>query len=74
MGVAQSLIWGEFEDFVAREEARVFVAAAKAAGDDARLIDVAGIGHFETATPKSKAWPTVNTEIRRMLGMNRMKR
>ena len=67
IGVRQTLIWGSLEDYVPETQAREFVAAARAAGDDAKLVIVPGAGHFETASPTSPAWSTVLAEIRSML-------
>lgn len=71
LGVRQTLISGQYEDFVPLAKAGAFVAKAGAAGDDARLIVIPGIGHFETASPYSKAWPEVLRAIVDMLGMER---
>ena len=59
LGVRQIMIWGSGETYVPRNQAENYVTAARRAGDDARLIIVPGVGHFETASPRSTAWPTV---------------
>lgn len=69
LGVRQTLISGQYEDFVPLAKAGAFVAKAGAAGDDARLIVIPGIGHFEPASPYSKAWPVVLQAIEEMLGI-----
>lgn len=69
LGVPQILIWGEYEEFVPTPLAQDFVAAANRAGDDAQLVRVPGIGHFETASPASAAWPQVLLAIRTLLGV-----
>ena len=67
LGIAQILIWGEHDDFVPLPLARQHVSAAARRGDRARLIVVPGVGHFETASPLSPAWPTVLNAIRSLL-------
>jgi pimeloyl-ACP methyl ester carboxylesterase len=67
LGVRQVLVWGEHEEFVPVALARAHVAAATAAGDSARLIEVPGAGHFELANPSSGAWPIVLDAIRSVL-------
>ena len=71
LGVRQTLISGQYEEFVPLAKAGAFVAKAGAAGDDARLIVIPGIGHFESASPYSKAWPEVLLAIKEMLGAGR---
>ena len=65
--VPQLLIWGEHEDFVPRALAERHVRAATRAGDRARLTIVPAVGHFETASPASSAWPTVRAGVRSLL-------
>lgn len=67
LGVPQILIWGEHDDFVPLPLARQHVSAAARRGDRARLIVVPRVGHFETASPLSPAWPTVLDAIRSLL-------
>jgi acetyl esterase/lipase len=65
--VRQVMIWGSRENFVPEARARRHVAAARAAGDEAELLIVPGAGHFETASPKSSAWPVVLSSVRSLL-------
>jgi acetyl esterase/lipase len=67
LGLQQILIWGEHELFVPPALARSHVEAATQAGDRARVIVVPGAGHFELASPRSSAWPTVRDAIRSLL-------
>lgn len=67
LGVPQILVWGEHEDFVPLSLARRHVDAATRAGDRARLVVIPAIGHFESASPQSSAWPTVLEAIRSLL-------
>lgn len=69
LGVRQTLIWGSRENYVPESQARDFVAAARAAGDQAELLIVPEAGHFETASPASMAWPTVLSAIRSVLAV-----
>lgn len=68
LGVRQTMIWGSRESYVPEWQASSYVAAARAAGDDAALVVIPGAGHFETASPKSAAWPVVLSAIQSMLG------
>jgi acetyl esterase/lipase len=67
LGVAQILIWGEHDNFVPRAIAEQYAHAASQAGDRAELLVVPGVGHFETASPASSAWPHVRGAIRSLL-------
>jgi acetyl esterase/lipase len=68
LGVPQVLIWGERDNFIPRPLAEQYVRAAKKAGDRTQLILVPSVGHFETASPISSAWPAVHKAIRSLLG------
>jgi acetyl esterase/lipase len=63
LGVAQRVLHGATDDVVPIEISRGYVAAAKKSGDDAKLIEVAGAGHFELIDPRSDAWPVVKSTI-----------
>jgi acetyl esterase/lipase len=67
LGVRQVMIWGSHEPYVPAAQAETYVAAARRAGDDVRLVTVPGIGHFESASPLSTAWPTVLASIEGLL-------
>ena len=67
LGLSQILIWGEHEDFVPQPLAERYVAAAIRAGDRARLTLVPAVGHFETASPFTSAWPVVHEAIRSLV-------
>jgi acetyl esterase/lipase len=66
-GTLQVLLWGEHEDFVPRPLAEAYVRAATQSGDQVRLIVIPGVGHFETASPRSTTWPRVESVIRTLL-------
>lgn len=72
LGVPQILIWGDHEEFVPAPLVESYAAAAKQAGDDIELIVVQNTGHFETASPKSTAWPTVLRAVQRLLGNSKI--
>ena len=63
LGVPQRVLHGLNDDVVPIELSRRFVAAARKAGDDSKLIEVAGAGHFELIDPRSRAWPSVNGAV-----------
>jgi len=63
LGVAQRVLHGTNDDVVPLEISRRYVAAAKKSGDDSKLIEVAGAGHFELIDPRSSAWPVVKEAV-----------
>jgi acetyl esterase/lipase len=65
--IPQTLIWGEYDDIVPQPLAQQYVTLATKAGDKVQLIVVPAVGHFETPSPFSSAWPTVEKAIRSLL-------
>jgi acetyl esterase/lipase len=63
LGVAQRVLHGTNDDVVPLEISRRYVAAAKKSGDDSKLIEVPGAGHFELIDPQSSAWPVVKEAV-----------
>jgi acetyl esterase/lipase len=63
LGLRQVLIWGEHEDYVPTPRAREYAEAAARAGDTVSLVIVPGIGHFETGSPYTSAWPAVRAAV-----------
>lgn len=59
LGVRQVIVHGADDRVVASQLSRDYVAAATAQGDDATLVALDGIGHFEPIDPGSAAWPAV---------------
>lgn len=55
-GIPQLLVHGTEDDRVPIAHARSYVEAARAAGDDAELLELPGVGHFEPIDPGSDAW------------------
>ena len=70
LGVAQVLVIGEHEGFVPRAVGERYVAAARKAGDPARLLYLPGMGHFELAMPTTPAWGPVAAAIRGLVDGN----
>lgn len=67
LGIPQMLLLGEHEEFVPRPLAEAYAGAAAQAGDPVRLIVIAGVGHFEIASPYAMPWPQVASAIRSLL-------
>jgi len=57
--IRQRLLHGVDDNLVPIVLSRDYVSAAKEKGDDARLHELAGMGHFELIDPRSAAWPAV---------------
>src|SRR5882757_6861300 len=67
LGVLQVLVVGEHEAFVPLRFAKTYMEAANRAGDQVRLIQIPGVGHFEIASPRASPWPKVDAAIRALL-------
>jgi len=63
LGVPEWLLHGTKDDVVPIELSRRFQAAAAAAGDDARLIELPDAGHFELIDPRTHAWAQVEAAV-----------
>ena len=66
-GIPQIVIMGEHEDFVPEPIARSYVEAATRSGDQAKLIVIPKVGHFEIASPRASTWQAVSSAIRSLL-------
>jgi acetyl esterase/lipase len=55
-GVPVICVHGEVDDTVPIRQSERYVAAARAAGDPARLVRLPGTGHFEVINPADPAW------------------
>lgn len=66
IGVPQVLVLGRFDEGWAPVGRRYF-EAAKAKGDDVRLIEAPESGHFEMIDPDSTTWPLVRDALRDLL-------
>jgi acetyl esterase/lipase len=63
LGIPERLLHGTKDDVVPIEMSRRFQAAAAAAGDDARLIELPDAGHFELIDPRTHAWAAVEAAV-----------
>ena len=71
LAVPQVLIWGREDAMTPLRFGQDYLAAARKAGDDARLVVIPSLGHFEIADPASTAWPVVHRAIDSLLGAGR---
>ncbi len=62
----QRLFSGKDDDIVPIEISRLYAAAAREKGDDARLIELPG-GHFEPVDPLTSQWASVAHEVQALL-------
>ena len=67
LGVPQVLVVGTHEDFVPLPLVQAYAEAARRAGDSVRIMVIPGAGHFELASPRSSAWPKIESAIRSLL-------
>jgi acetyl esterase/lipase len=58
-GVRTVIVHGVLDDIVPVELSRDFCRAARRAGDDTTLVELAGVEHFGVIDPRSAAWPAV---------------
>jgi acetyl esterase/lipase len=58
LGAPQVVVHGVEDDRMPADHARRYARLASSAGDDCRLVEVAG-DHFAPIDPRSTAWPTV---------------
>jgi acetyl esterase/lipase len=63
LGVPQRLVHGAKDDVVPFEISERYAKAAKAAGDDARLVTLPEAGHFELIDPRSGEWPHIQQTV-----------
>jgi acetyl esterase/lipase len=63
LGIPQVLIWGRNDNIAPIWLGERYTQAAKQAGDPVQLIAIPDVGHFEIASPLSKTWPAVRSEI-----------
>jgi acetyl esterase/lipase len=67
--VPQRLLHGMNDDIVPIEMSRKYQAAAAAAGDDARLLELPG-GHFDLIDPRTPQWKSVESAVIDLLQAN----
>ena len=63
LGIPQRLLHGDRDSAVPIEISRSYESAARARGDDARLVELPGAGHFELIDPRSKEWAVVEEAV-----------
>ncbi len=67
LGVPQLLAHGTADDRVPLSLSESYAAAARAAGDDCRLLELAGADHFDVIDPRSAVWPELERAIGELL-------
>jgi pimeloyl-ACP methyl ester carboxylesterase len=63
LGSPALLIHGDADEDVPIRQSRLFVRAARAAGDDCELDELPGGGHFEVIDPSGRAWPILSRRL-----------
>jgi acetyl esterase/lipase len=66
IGIKQVVVSGDLDPIVPEPLGRDYVAKARAAGDDARSLDIPDAGHFELIDPRSTAWRTIEPVIEQL--------
>ncbi len=64
LGVPQVLVHGTTDPLVPVTLSAAYQRAAKARGDEVRLVELQGTGHFELIDPSTPAWATVRDALR----------
>ncbi len=64
----QWLIHGSSDDVVPVDFSRNYVKTKQAAREDARLVEIAGAGHFDLIDPRTAAWKKVEQVIMEVVG------
>lgn len=67
LDIPQALIWGARDDQVPLPVAERYTNVARRAGDRVRLEVDSTVGHFETASPRSRTWPLAHSAMRSLL-------
>jgi pimeloyl-ACP methyl ester carboxylesterase len=63
IGARQFLVHGAEDDVVPPAFSRDYVAAKRKMKEDARLLAIAGAGHFEVVDPRAGAWKSVERVV-----------
>jgi acetyl esterase/lipase len=63
IGARQWLVHGAGDDVVPPDFSRDYVMAKRKMKEDARLVEIAGAGHFEVVDPRSEAWKDVERVV-----------
>ena len=70
LGVPQVMVHGTVDDRVPLQVSQAYTAAARAAGDQAELIELPGVDHFALIDPASKAWATTVVALKKLLALH----
>lgn len=68
-GVPVICVHGDADDTVPIRQSERYVAAARAAGDPARLVRLPGVGHFEVIDPADPAWRACKQAALEIVGL-----
>lgn len=68
IGARQCLVHGAMDDVVPPALSRDYVSAKQKMKEDARLVEIAGAGHFEVVDPRSAAWKHVERVVMEAVG------
>jgi len=68
IGARQWLVHGASDDVVPPAFSRDYVGAKQKMKEDARLVEIAGAGHFEVVDPRSGAWKEVERVVLEAVG------
>ncbi len=68
LGSPVLLIHGDADHTVPVHQSRLFDRAARAAGDDCALHELAGAGHFDVIDPGGPAWPILRARLTALAG------
>jgi acetyl esterase/lipase len=63
----QWMVHGAVDDVVPPAFSRDYVSAKQKTKEDARLVEIAGAGHFEVVDPRSRAWKDVERAVMQAL-------
>jgi acetyl esterase/lipase len=63
IGARQRMVHGAADDVVPPAFSRDYVSARQKMKEDARLVEIAGAGHFEVVDPRSGAWKDVERVV-----------
>jgi acetyl esterase/lipase len=66
LGAKQEIVSGSLDHIVPAHFAAEYTAKARAFGDNATALDIAGAGHFELIDPTSDAWKQIEPIIERL--------
>lgn len=70
LNVPSILVHGADDEQVPIELSRGYVQAARRAGDDTALVELADVEHFAVIDPLSSAWPAVLDALRALTGVS----